>query len=58
MNRAKVLVVDDDENNRFICQLHLNRQGYTVLLAVDGQDALDLSISELPDLRANLFSNK
>ncbi|KJU86335.1 response regulator receiver modulated serine phosphatase, partial [Candidatus Magnetobacterium bavaricum] len=47
---TKVLVVDDDENNRAICEINLRQLGFTVLLAKDGQEGLDLAIKEEPDL--------
>jgi sigma-B regulation protein RsbU (phosphoserine phosphatase) len=50
MNKVKVLVVDDDENNSLICKINLEQLGYTVILAADGQEGLDLAISEDPDL--------
>lgn len=38
----KVLVVDDDKNIRNLVRLHLREEGFSVLLAEDGQKALDL----------------
>ncbi|MBF0606253.1 MAG: SpoIIE family protein phosphatase [Candidatus Magnetobacterium sp. LHC-1] len=50
MKKAKALVVDDDDNNRFICEVNLKQLGFAVLLAEDGQEGLDLAIKELPDV--------
>jgi len=40
MNRARVLVVDDDESLRWITQLQLEEAGYAVLTAADADEAL------------------
>jgi len=45
-----ILVADDDENNRVIMKLALARAGYTVLLAKDGKEALDMIERERPAL--------
>lgn len=37
-----ILVVDDNEMNRDLLTRRLERQGYTVTTAVDGQQALDI----------------
>jgi sigma-B regulation protein RsbU (phosphoserine phosphatase) len=50
MKKIKVLVVDDDENNIFVCETNLKRLGYHVLSAHDGQEGLQLAVKELPDL--------
>ncbi|MDT8383166.1 MAG: fused response regulator/phosphatase [Gammaproteobacteria bacterium] len=49
-NALKVLVADDDVPNRLILQAILEKQGYQVLLADDGQQAVDIFRSEQPDL--------
>lgn len=46
----KVLVADDDISNRLILQAMLKKQGYHVLLADDGLQAVDMFCSEQPDL--------
>ncbi|MBN4079362.1 SpoIIE family protein phosphatase [Beggiatoa alba] len=46
----KVLVADDDIPNRLILQAILENQGYSVLLADDGLQALEMFCCELPDL--------
>ena len=46
----RILVVDDEQSIRDIISEHLKQMGYTVVGAVDGQDALDLVEMELFDL--------
>jgi DNA-binding response OmpR family regulator len=48
--RQTVLVADDDPDIQNLVVLRLERSGYRVLRASDGQEALDLALSELPDL--------
>tara|TARA_R110001592_G_scaffold126336_1_gene337561 strand:- start:209020 stop:209406 length:387 start_codon:yes stop_codon:yes gene_type:complete len=43
-----VLLVEDNELNRDMLARRLKRAGFEVLTACDGQQALDLMISELP----------
>lgn len=50
MGNKKILVVDDDRATLRIMQVMLERQGFAVLTAPDGQSALDLVKSENPDL--------
>jgi two-component system cell cycle response regulator DivK len=45
---ARVLLVEDNELNREMLVRRLKRAGLEVLTAADGQQALDLMISELP----------
>jgi len=49
MNK-KILVADDEPNIVISLEYLLKREGYTVLLARDGQQALDTIIQERPDL--------
>ena len=46
----KVLLVDDDESNRYMLSRRLQQRGYEVVTAVDGRDALEKARSEGPDL--------
>ena len=48
--RARILVVDDDPLIVRLVRLHLERAGHDVLTAVTGQEALDVTADELPDL--------
>lgn len=45
-----VLCADDDEDILALVAFRLERSGYTVLQARDGQEALELALRELPDL--------
>ena len=47
---TKILVVDDEPNIREIVGQYLRRDGYTVVSAVDGEEALQLYKRERPDL--------
>jgi len=47
---ARVLVVEDDETLRFALAHNLKREGYTVLQAARGDDALALAREDPPDL--------
>ena len=49
MNRT-ILVVDDDKKIVDLVSLYLKRDGYGVLTAYDGQQALDLARRKQPDL--------
>jgi DNA-binding response OmpR family regulator len=49
-NPAKILVVDDNEANRDILDARLRVNGYDVLQAVDGEEALAATYKHLPDL--------
>ena len=46
----KVLVVEDDEDSRLAMRLGLEEQGYRVLEAPDGEEAVSLALSERPDV--------
>ena len=47
---AKILLVEDNEMNRDMLSRRLERKGYEVVIAVDGQKAIDLAASVKPDL--------
>jgi CheY-like chemotaxis protein len=47
---TRILLVEDNEMNRDMLSRRLERKGYEVLLASDGQQALDTAASEKPDL--------
>lgn len=49
MNRT-ILVVDDDKKIADLVSLYLKKEGYSVLVAYDGQEALDLARRKAPDL--------
>lgn len=45
-----ILIVDDEEEIRLLLQEFLEKNGFTVLTAADGQQALKLAGEQLPDL--------
>lgn len=47
---AKILVVDDEQPIADILKFNLEKEGYEVVCAFDGQEAVDLAFSEKPDL--------
>ena len=47
---ATILFADDCANIREFCRQELEEEGYRVLLARDGKDAVDIVQSERPDL--------
>jgi two-component system cell cycle response regulator DivK len=46
----KVLLVEDNEMNRDMLSRRLVRNGYEVVIAVNGQEGLDMATGEKPDL--------
>jgi two-component system cell cycle response regulator DivK len=46
----KILLVEDNEMNRDMLSRRLERRGFQVVIAVDGQQGVDLARSEAPDL--------
>jgi len=48
--RKTILVVDDDPTIRDVLERYLQREGFAVLTAADGQTALQKADSERPDL--------
>jgi DNA-binding response OmpR family regulator len=50
MAKYKILVVDDDRNIVDLVRLYLERDGYQVLVAYDGLEALRLARQRHPDL--------
>ncbi|HEX6095608.1 MAG TPA: response regulator [Thermoanaerobaculia bacterium] len=47
---STILIVEDNELNRDMLSRRLQRRGYDVLLAVDGEDGLDVARASAPDL--------
>ena len=45
-----VLVVEDDEDARFLMRLELERLGYLVIEAEDGEKAVEIAERERPDI--------
>ena len=50
MNRKKILIVDDDAVVRRALKLKLNSNGYDILNAVDGSEAVSVARREQPNL--------
>ena len=46
----KILLVEDNEMNRDMLSRRLLKQGFEMVIAVDGEQAIDLARSEAPDL--------
>jgi CheY-like chemotaxis protein len=46
----KILLVEDDEMNRDMLSRRLQRRGYQLVIALDGEQAVAMSRSEAPDL--------
>jgi len=46
----KILLVEDNEMNRDMLSRRLMRNGYEVVLAVDGEQAVSVANADLPDL--------
>lgn len=47
---AKILIVEDNEMNRDMLSRRLERRGFAIVMAVDGQQGVDMARSEKPDL--------
>ena len=47
---SKILLVEDNEMNRDMLQRRLLRQGYEVVLAMDGEQAVEVARTAKPDL--------
>ena len=47
---AKILLVEDNEMNRDMLSRRLERKGFDICLAVDGEEAVELATIESPDL--------
>ena len=47
---AKVLLVEDNEMNRDVLSRRLQRRGYEIVFAMDGQDAIATAHRETPSL--------
>ncbi len=47
---TKILLIEDNEMNRDMLERRLKRKGYEIILAVDGEQGVDMAASESPDL--------
>lgn len=50
MQKEKILVVDDEKNICDLLRMYLEKEGYSVVLAYNGVDAVNAFASENPDL--------
>ena len=55
MSIGKILVCDDDRNICELLRLYLEKEGYTVTIANDGEEALSKFAAEPPDLMVYLL---
>ena len=47
---AKILLVEDNEDNRDMLSRRLTRRGHEVVIAVDGQQGVDMASSAAPQI--------
>lgn len=47
---SKVMLVEDDDSLREIYSIRLTAEGYTIVTAKDGEEALAVAVRERPDL--------
>jgi len=47
---AKILLVEDNEMNRDMLSRRLQRRGYDVVIAIDGEQGVSMARSDSPDL--------
>jgi len=47
---AKILIVEDNPKNRAMLSRRLIKRGYEIVMAEDGQEGIDMTSSESPDL--------
>jgi CheY-like chemotaxis protein len=47
---SKILLVEDNEMNRDMLSRRLERKGFEVVMAVDGQAGIDMASSSSPDI--------
>lgn len=50
ISAPKILVVEDFEDTRLLLKVWLERRGYRVVEAQDGEQALEVALREIPDL--------
>ncbi len=46
----KILIVEDNETNLYLIRFMLNKSGYEVIEAIEGQTGVELAAKEKPDL--------
>ncbi len=50
MSMGKIMVADDDKNICELIRIYLEKEGYTVVIAGDGEEAVQLFAAEQPDM--------
>jgi two-component system cell cycle response regulator DivK len=48
--KARILLVEDNENNRYLARILLERAGFVVTTAANGKQALEAARQDKPDL--------
>jgi len=48
--KQRILLVEDNDNNRYLAQFLLEREGFAVMIAVNGKQALEAAKRAKPDL--------
>jgi len=48
--KEKILIVEDNPQNMALIEIILRDKSYTLLKAIDGEEALDVAVREQPDL--------
>ena len=47
---TRILLVEDNELNRDMLSRRLERRGFTILIAVDGQEGIEIATEQKPDI--------
>src|SRR3954469_20586095 len=50
MNKGTILVIDDEPDLVELVQFNLNKDGYQVIVANDGQSGVDIALKHVPNL--------
>jgi two-component system, OmpR family, alkaline phosphatase synthesis response regulator PhoP len=50
LSKSKILVVDDEQHILELVEFNLNKEGYEIITAADGEKAIELAQKEKPDL--------
>ncbi|WP_238903384.1 response regulator transcription factor [Clostridium sp. YIM B02506] len=45
-NKYKILIVDDEQNILDVCKVYLEKEGFTIITAIDGESALNIYNTE------------
>ena len=49
-NKPSILIIEDDENFRYLLRMHLQQAGYEVRVAEDGVEGARVLLAQAPDL--------